>query len=136
MRRDDVKKIFTDNQSNIFKIIDFLLKKNINECLIEIKYLLQKGEPALRLNAGLISQIRIHTIVKVSNNSDEENIDKICNLANISNPKRIFFIRKKVKNISHKYLINLMSNLLNIEYLLKRGNNPINVFTENLINLR
>ena len=135
LRRDDVKKIFTDNQSNIFKIIDFLLKKNINECLIEIKYLLQKGEPALRLNAGLISQIRIHTIVKVSNNSDEENIDKICNLANISNPKRIFFIRKKVKNISHKYLINLMSNLLNIEYLLKRGNNPINVFTENLINL-
>ena len=135
LKGNDVKKIFLDNQSNIFKIIDLLLQKNILKSLIEIKYLLQKGEPALRLNAGLISQIRIHMIVKLSINSEEKNLDKICNLASISNPKRIFFIRKKVKNISQEYLIDLMSNLLNIESLLKRGNNPINVFTEKLINL-
>ena len=61
--------------------------------------------------------------------------DRICNLAGISNPKRIFFIRRKVKIISQEYLINLMSKLLDIESLLKQGNNPINVFTENLINL-
>ena len=54
----DVKKIFSDNQSNIFKIIDLLLKKNINQSLIEINYSLQKGEPALRLNAGLIRQVK------------------------------------------------------------------------------
>ena len=59
----------------------------------------------------------------------------MCNLAGISNPKRIFFIRKKVKNVSPEYLINLMSNLLDIESLLKQGINPINVFTEKLINL-
>jgi len=28
-----------------------------------------------------------------------------------------------------------MSTLLDIELLLKQGNNPVNVFTENLINL-
>jgi len=44
-------------------------------------------------------------------------------------------MRRKVKNVSQEYLINLMSNLLNIESLLKQGNNPLNVFTENLINL-
>ncbi len=131
----DAKKIFNDRQSNIFKIIDLLLEKNINDSLRHINYLLQKGEPALRLNAGLISQIRINTIIKLSNNSEEDNAEKICNLASISNPKRIFFIRKKVQNTSQEYLINLMSNLLNIEVLLKRGNNPMNVFIENLINL-
>ena len=131
----DVKKIFSDHQSNIFKIIDLLLQKNINESLIEINYSLQKGEPALRLNAGLISQIRIHTIIKLAVNSGNDNAEKICNLAGISNPKRIFFIRRKVKNVSQEYLINLMSNLLDIESLLKQGNNPINVFTEKLINL-
>ena len=131
----DVKKIFSDHQSNIFKIIDLLLQRNINESLIEINYSLQKGEPAIKLNAGLISQIRIHTIVKLAVNSGNENAEKICNLAGISNPKRIFFIRKKVKNISQEYLINLMSYLLDIESLLKKGNNPVNVFTENLINL-
>jgi len=59
----DVKNIFSDHQSNIFRIIDLLLQKKINESLIEINYSLQKGEPALRLNSGLISQIRIHTII-------------------------------------------------------------------------
>ena len=135
LKSTDVKKIFNDHQSNIFKIIDLLLQKNIKDSLIEIMYLLQKGEPALRLNAGLISQIRIHTIVKLSMISAENNGEIICNLAGISNPKRIFFIRKKVNNTSQKYLISMMSILLNIEFLLKKGNNPINVFTENLIKL-
>ena len=135
LKSSDVKKIFNDHQSNIFKIIDLLLQKKIYESLIEINYLLKQGEPPLRLNAGLISQIRIHTIVRISISSGEENLDTITNLASIVNPKRIFFIRKKINNTSQEYLINLMSNLLNIESLLKRGNNPINVFTENLLNL-
>ena len=135
LKSDDVKKIFNDHQSNIFKIIDHLLDKNIAESLNEIYFLLKKGEPSLRLNAGLISQIRIHTIVKLLHTSGEKDLGKICKLANISNPKRIFFIRKKVYNTSADFLIRLMSNLLNIESLLKKGNNPISVFTENLVNL-
>ena len=135
LKCDDIKKIFNDHQSNIFKIIDNLLKNNISEGLIEIHYLLKKGEPALRLNAGLISQIRMHTIVKLLHKSGEQDLAKICKIANISNPKRIFFIRKKVHKISSDFLIKLMSNLLDIESSLKKGNNPINVFTENLINL-
>ena len=135
LKSDDVKKIFNDHQSNIFKIIDHLLQKNIAESLKEIHFLLQKGEPALRLNAGLISQIRMHMIVKLSSTSGEQDLAKICKLANISNPKRIFFIRKKVYSTSSYFLIKLMSNLLDIESLLKKGNNPISVFTENLVNL-
>ena len=135
LKSDDVKKIFNDHQSNIFKIIDHLLQNSINEALIEIHYLLKKGEPALRLNAGLISQIRMHTIVKLLHKSGEQDLSKICKLANISNPKRIYFIRKKVNNTSSDFLIKLMSNLLDIESSLKKGNNPINVFTESLVNL-
>ena len=135
LNSDDVKKIFNDHQSNIFKIIDHLFQNNINESLIEINYILKKGEPALRLNAGLISQTRMHTIVKLLHNSGEKDLSKICKIANISNPKRIFFIRKKVNNTSSDFLISLMSNLLDIESSLKKGNNPINVFTENLVNL-
>ena len=135
LESDDVKKIFNDQQSNIFKIIDHLLQNSISDGLIEIYYLLKKGEPALRLNAGLISQIRMHTIVKLLHKSGEQDLSKICKLANISNPKRIFFIRQKVKNTSPDFLIRLMSNLLNIESLLKKGDNPVSVYTENLINL-
>ncbi len=135
LKSDDVKKLFNDHQSNIFKIIDHLLQNKISDSLIEIHYLLKKGEPALRLNAGLISQIRMHTIVKLLHKSGEQDLSQICKIANISNPKRIFFIRRKVNNTSADFLIKLMSNLLNIESSLKKGNNPINVFTENLVNL-
>ena len=135
LKIDDIKKIFNDHQSNIFKIIDYLLQENIEKSLIEINFLLKNGEPPLRLNAGLISQIRIHTIIKLFSKTAEQDLSEICKLANISNPKRIFFIRKKVHNISSDFLIKLMSNLLDIESLLKKGNNPMNVFTENLIKL-
>ena len=135
LKSSDVEKIFNDHQSNIFKVIDHLLQNNIKESLVEIHYLLKKGEPALRLNAGLISQIRMHAIVKLINESGEQDVGKICKIANISNPKRIFFISKKVKNISSDFLIKLMSNLLDIESSLKKGNNPSNVFTDNLVNL-
>ena len=41
LKSDDVKKIFNDHQSNIFKIIDHLLQNEISDSLIEIHYLLK-----------------------------------------------------------------------------------------------
>ena len=129
----DIELIFFEQQSNIFKIIDSLLEKKISQSLNEINTLIIKGEPPLRLIAGLTSQIRIHTIVLLL--ADENDLSKISQLAGIANPKRIFFIRKKIKNCDPKFLIDLMTKLLDIEFFLKKGNNPINVFTENLASL-
>ena len=105
----------------------------ITESLFEINTLLNQGEPPLRLTAGLISQIRMYTIVLLLDK--EKDAKNISSLANISNPKRIFFIKKKVRHCSPKYLINVMIKLLNIESLIKKGNNPKDVFTENFITL-
>ena len=129
----DIESIFFEQQSNIFKIIDSLIEKEISQSLYDINILINQGEPPLRLISGLISQIRIHTIVLLL--SDENDLSKISQLAGITNPKRIFFIRKKIKNCDPNFLINLMIKLLDIELSLKRGNNPINVFTENLASL-
>ena len=128
-----IKEIFNDQQSNIFMIIDLLLHKNIYESIIEINNLLNKGEPPLRLIAGLTSQLRMHTVVRLLNN--EEDIGKISKIAGIANPKRVFYLKKNVKHCSAEFLINMMTKLLNIESSLKRGNNPINVFAENLMSL-
>jgi len=130
---EDIINIFDKNQSNIFQIIDSLFSKNISESLHHINILINQGEPPLRLLAGLTSQIRMHTIVLLL--SHENDISKICKLAGISNPKRLFFIRKKVKDCDARYLIDLMTRLLNIESYLKKGNNPIDVFKENLASL-
>jgi len=129
----DVELIFFEKQSNIFKIIDSLIEKKISQSLNDINTLINQGEPPLRLIAGLTSQIRIHTIVLLLSN--ENDLSKISQIAGIANPKRIFFIRKKIKHCDPKFLINLMIKLLEIEFFLKKGKNPINVFTENLASL-
>ena len=130
---DNIKEIFNDHQSNIFTIISLLLKNDISQSLIEINNLINKGEPPLRLLAGLTSQLRMHTIVLLLYN--EQDIGEISKLAGIVNPKRIYYIRKNVKQCSAKFLIDIMIKLLNIESSLKRGNDPLNVFTENLMSL-
>ena len=133
LKVEDIKLIFFEKQSNIFKIIDSLIEKKISQSLNDIYILINQGEPPLRLIAGLTSQIRIHIIVLLL--ADENDLSKISQLAGITNPKRIFFIRKKIKNCDPKFLIDLMIKLLEIELFLKKGNNPINVFTENLASL-
>tara|TARA_B100000925_G_scaffold156390_1_gene117429 strand:+ start:959 stop:1939 length:981 start_codon:yes stop_codon:yes gene_type:complete len=129
----DIELLFFEQQSNIFKIIDSLIEKKISQSLTDINILINQGEPPLRLIAGIISQIRIHTIVSLL--SEENDLSKISELADIKNPKRIFFIRKKIKNCDPKFLINLMIKLLDIEFFVKRGMNPLNVFTEHLASL-
>tara|TARA_Y100001935_G_C17306728_1_gene512774 strand:+ start:977 stop:2005 length:1029 start_codon:yes stop_codon:yes gene_type:complete len=133
LREKDIDEIFHDHESNIFKILDLFLEEKVAEGLLEINNLINKGEPPLKLAIGLINQLRLHTIVLLLIN--EKDIDKVSSLANISNPKRIFFIRKKIKKCSANFLINLMIQFLNIESSIKQGNNSINVFTENLITL-
>ena len=133
LTRRNVEEIFNDHESNIFKILDLLLEEKISQSLLEIKNLINKGEPPLKLAIGLINQLRVHTIVLLL--KDERDIGKITSLANISNPKRIFFIRKKIQNCTPRFLINLMIQFLSIEASIKKGNNSINVFTENLLPL-
>lgn len=133
LTENDIKKLFTNHLSSLFGILDLLLEMKITESLYEIHNLLNQGEPPLKLTAGLISQIRIHTIVLLLDK--EKDTTKICSLANISNPKRIFFIKKKMRYCSPKYLINVMIKLLDIESLIKKGNNPKDVFTENFMSL-
>ena len=133
LTRRNVEEIFNDHESNIFKILDLLLEEKISQSLLEIKNLINKGEPPLKLAIGLINQLRVHTIVLLL--KDEKDIGKITSLANISNPKRIFFIRKKIQNCTPRFLINLMIQFLSIEASIKKGNNSINVFTENLLPL-
>ena len=53
LESDDVKKIFNDQQSNIFKIIDHLLQNSISDGLIEIYYLLKKGRTCFKAQCGI-----------------------------------------------------------------------------------
>jgi len=74
-------------------------------------------------------------MVKTVIESGEKDEKKIATQAYVSNPKRIYFLRKEVNNISAHKLQSSLPILLDLELGLKRGENPLNALQKAIIQL-
>ena len=83
--------------------------------------LLAANEPALRLVAGLCSQIRGWLWVALLEKTGEQDASVIAKAAGIANPKRIYVMRKQIRGRSPERLLTLLGQLLEVETALKRG---------------
>ena len=128
-----VKKIIPNNSTNALEIANLLLKGEKVLALTKIKSLLENGEPALRLIATLTGQSRGWLWVNLLDEQSNQDAKDIAKLAGISNPKRIFVIRKQIQGKSLQTLLELMKKLLKVEASIKSGNNPIDSFKDNLL---
>jgi DNA polymerase-3 subunit delta len=128
-----VKKIIQNNFTNALEIADLLLKEERVKALKKIQFLLNNGEPALRLITTLTSQSRGWLWVHLLDSEQNLDVKEIAKLAGIANPKRIFVIRKQIRGKSLEALLELMKNLLKIEATIKSGTNPIDSFKDNLL---
>lgn len=79
------------------------------------------AEPGLRIVATLIGQFRTWLLVKMMMESGERNPQAIAQFAEITNPKRIYFIQQEVKSLPLKQLILALPVLLELEVSLKQG---------------
>lgn len=86
--------------------------------------LLTCNEPALKILATLTGQFRTWTLIKLALEAGEKDDKAIAVQADISNPKRLYFLRKELKGITGGQLIKTLPLLLNLEYQLKRGADP------------
>ncbi len=128
-----VKKLIPNNSTNALEIANLLLKGEKVLALTKIKSLLENGEPALRLIATLTGQSRGWLWVNLLDEQSNQDAKDIAKLAGISNPKRIFVIRKQIQGKSLITLLELMKKLLKVEASIKSGNNPIDSFKDNLL---
>ena len=128
-----VKKLIQNNSTNALEIANFLLKGEIIIALNKIQSLLKNGEPALRLITTLTGQSRGWLWVNLLDAQGNQDVKEIAKLAGIANPKRIFIIRKQIKDKSLETLLELMKKLLKIEASIKSGANPIDSFKDNLL---
>jgi len=128
-----VKNIIQNNSSNAIEIANLLLKGERISAMFKIQSLLQNGEPALRLITTLTGQIRGCLWVNLLDQQGTKEVKEIAKLAGISNPKRIYVIRKQIKGKSLEALLDLMKKLLKIEVSIKSGMNPIDSFKDNLL---
>ena len=128
-----VKKIIKNNSTNALEIADLLLKGERTIALNKIKSLIENGEPALRLITTLTGQSRGWIWVNLLDGEGNQDVKEIAKLAGITNPKRIFIIRKQIQGKSLETLLELMKKLLKIEASIKSGTNPIDSFKDNLL---
>jgi len=79
------------------------------------------AEPGLRIVATLIGQFRTWLLVKMMMESGERNPQSIALAAEVTYPKRIYFIQQEVKSLPLKQLILALPVLLELEVSLKQG---------------
>ena len=87
-----------------------------------IQDLLNQNEPSLKIVATLVGQFRTWTYIKLQLEAGEKDDTKIAALAELNNPKRLYFLKKEIQAITGRKLVTALPLLLELEYGLKRGN--------------
>jgi len=97
--------------------------------------LISHNEPTLRIVATLIGQFRTWLWVKIMMEDGERDEKAIASAAEVSNPKRIYFLRQEIQSISSRQLTSTLPILLELEISLKRGADPMSTLQTKVIEL-
>ncbi|BAQ65475.1 DNA polymerase III subunit delta [Geminocystis sp. NIES-3709] len=132
---ETVKSLVNVSTQNSLQLAQAILDRNIPSALELVTDLITLNEPALRIVATLVGQFRTWAIVKTMIESGEKDEKKIAESADISNPKRIYFLKQEIKNRSSKELLSSLPILLELEAGLKLGADPLNILETKIIEL-
>ena len=87
--------------------------------------LINRNEPALRIIATLVGQFRTWTTIKLMQAAGEREHKAIAIAAGINNPNRIYYLTQEINRVSTEQLLATLPLLLDLEYSLKRGAEPL-----------
>jgi DNA polymerase-3 subunit delta len=103
------------------------------EAIALVDALLAANEPALRIVATLTGQIRGWLWVALLDQKGERDVTAIAKAAGIGNPKRIYVLRKQLQGRRPSTLLQLLSQLLEVEASLKRGREAGDAFRDGFL---
>lgn len=135
IEEETVKKLVNISTQNSLQLAQAILHGNISLALTLVQDLITLNEPALKIVATLVGQFRTWAIVKTMIELGEKDDKKIAEAADISNPKRIHFLRQEIKNRSSQDLLSSLPILLELESSLKLGADPLNTLETKIIEL-
>ncbi len=132
---ETVKALVNVSNQNSLQLAQAILAGDTSKSLTLVDNLISLNESALRITATLVGQFRTWAIVKTMMESGEKDEKKIASVANISNPKRIYFLRQEVRNVSAQKLLATLPILLQLELSLKIGGEPLATLETKVIEL-
>ncbi|MGK7906287.1 MAG: DNA polymerase III subunit delta [Synechococcus sp.] len=118
---EQVQELVPASASNTFQLAAQLRTGEIEKSLQILMQLLSRNEPPLKIVAVLVGQFRTWLWVRVAIDSGERDNKAIAQMADLGNPKRVYFLQKEVQSLNSQQLYRVMELLLDLEYQLKRG---------------
>ncbi len=118
---NSVAQLVRNTNQNSLQLAAAIRMGDTAKALAILADLLLACEPGLRIVATLIGQFRTWLWVKIMMESGERNPQAIAQAAEVSNPKRIYFLQQEVKSLSVQRLITCLPILLELEVSLKQG---------------
>jgi DNA polymerase-3 subunit delta len=130
-----VATLVTSNTQNSLQLAAAILQGDGIKALGLVADLINKNEPPLRIVATLIGQFRTWLWVKLMVSEGERDQKAIAQAAEVGNPKRIYFLTKEIQSVSLGQLTATMRVLIELEFDLKRGSEPLATLQTKVIEL-
>ncbi|WP_263053648.1 DNA polymerase III subunit delta [Oscillatoria nigro-viridis] len=112
-------------KASSFQLAEALLKGQALATIKLLDELLSRAEFPLAIIATLQTQFKTWLWVKATLNSGGKLSDsEIASICGISNPKRLYFLKQEVKEVSANCLSRSLSILFDLEIALKTGDKP------------
>ncbi|MEB3312104.1 MAG: DNA polymerase III subunit delta [Snowella sp.] len=132
---DTVTLLINASTQNSLQLAEAIRQGNGETALRLVAELLARNEPALKIVATLVGQFRTWTAIKICLESGEKDEKVIAAAAELSNPKRLYFLRKELQTITGKQLLASLPLLLALEFQLKRGAEPLSCLQTKVLEL-
>lgn len=132
---DTITKLVRNTTQNSLQLAAAMRMGDTAKALTILADLINAAEPGLRIVATLIGQFRTWLLVKIAMESGERNSQTIAQIAEVGNPKRIYFLQEEVKLLSVQQLISCLPILLELEVSLKQGATEISTLQTKVIEL-
>lgn len=132
---DSVAQLVQANTQNSLHLAAAIRAGDTAKALALVAQLSSRNEPALRIVATLIGQFRTWLWVKLMTEAGEVSSRAIAQAAEISNPKRLYFLQQEVKPLSVQQLISTLPLLLELEVSLKQGAEDMSALLTKVIEL-
>jgi DNA polymerase-3 subunit delta len=127
--------LVTASSQNTLQLGAAIRQGQVARSLDLVADLLRQNEPALAIVKSLVGQFRTWIWVKLMLEQGERDEQKIAQAAEISNPKRIYFLKKEVEHLSLNRLLQTLPLLLELEASLKLGADELATLQTKVIEL-
>ncbi|MCU0546639.1 MAG: DNA polymerase III subunit delta [Oscillatoriaceae cyanobacterium Prado104] len=134
LRPEEVEALSSCRAQNTFKLADAIRSGDTSGALELLAGLIGRGESGIGMAAVLTGKFRIWLWVKLMVQAGDRD-DRIAQTLDLGNPKRVYYFRQEVKDVSLEKLQKTLPLLLELEASLKRGRDEVSTLQTKVIQL-